>query len=150
MTITYLKRAAKTPESEIETARKVVAEMLAEIKRRGEAAARDYALKLDQWSGDIVVSPQEIKRRTGDIPVAQRVMRAVPLLLDDLPAPAREAAGAAWRDYGEVVLCAAREEIVEGDGGLLAKEQRAIFAQVLEPPIEVVGMDLEVLGCVAV
>ena len=72
MTITYLKRAAKTPESETETARKVVAEMLAEIERRGEAAVRDYALKLDRWSGDIVVSPQEIERRTRDIPPAIR------------------------------------------------------------------------------
>jgi sulfopropanediol 3-dehydrogenase len=45
--------------------------------------------------------------------LALRVMQAVPLLLDDLPGPAKEAAGVAWRDYGEVVLCASREEIVE-------------------------------------
>ena len=30
--------------------------MLAEIEARGEAAVRDYALKLDKWSGDIVVT----------------------------------------------------------------------------------------------
>ena len=70
MGITYLKKAGKTPESETETARKVVAEMLAEIGRRGEAAVRDYALKLDQWSGDIAVSPQEAEERTRDIPQA--------------------------------------------------------------------------------
>ena len=70
MSITYLKKAGKTPESETETARKVVAEMLAEIGRRSEAAVRDYALKLDQWSGDIVVSPQEVEERTRDIPQA--------------------------------------------------------------------------------
>jgi sulfopropanediol 3-dehydrogenase len=72
MAITYLKRATKTPASETDTARKVVAEMLAEIERGGEAAVRDYALKLDQWSGDIVVPPQEIERRTRDIPAAVR------------------------------------------------------------------------------
>jgi sulfopropanediol 3-dehydrogenase len=72
MAITYLKRATKTPASETDTARKVVAEMLAEIERGGEAAVRDYALKLDRWSGDIVVSPQEIERRTRDIPAAIR------------------------------------------------------------------------------
>ena len=30
-----------------------------------------------------------------------------------LPAPARDAAGAAWRDYGEVVLCTSREEVAQ-------------------------------------
>jgi sulfopropanediol 3-dehydrogenase len=70
MSITYLKKAGKTPETETGTARKVVAEMLAEIGQRGEAAVRDYALKLDQWSGDILVSPQEVEQRTRDIPQA--------------------------------------------------------------------------------
>ena len=72
MAITYLKRAAKTPGSETETARKVVADMLAEIGRRREDAAREYALKLDRWSGDIVMSPQEIERQTRDIPAPIR------------------------------------------------------------------------------
>ena len=34
------------------TARKVAAEMLAAIAEGGEQAVRDYALKLDHWSGD--------------------------------------------------------------------------------------------------
>jgi sulfopropanediol 3-dehydrogenase len=72
MAVTYLKRAAKTPASETETARKVVADMLAEIGRRGEDAAREYALKLDRWSGDIVMSPQEIERQTREIPAPIR------------------------------------------------------------------------------
>jgi sulfopropanediol 3-dehydrogenase len=41
------------------------------------------------------------------------VMRRVPPLIERLPEPAREAAGAAWRDYGEVVVCASREEAAE-------------------------------------
>jgi sulfopropanediol 3-dehydrogenase len=45
--------------------------------------------------------------------LALAVMRRVPELIDALPAPAREAAGAAWRDYGEVVLCASRDEVAE-------------------------------------
>ena len=45
MPATYLKRAAKTPETETAAARKVVNEMLAEIERRGEAAVRDYSRK---------------------------------------------------------------------------------------------------------
>jgi sulfopropanediol 3-dehydrogenase len=63
----YLKRAAKTPETESATARKVVDEMLAEIRARGEPAVREYAAKLDSWSGEIVVSREEIERRTASI-----------------------------------------------------------------------------------
>ena len=63
MTIEYLKRAAKTPETETGTARKVVDEMLAEIQRNGESAVREYAKKLDKWTGEIVVGPGEIERR---------------------------------------------------------------------------------------
>ncbi|HRJ70532.1 MAG TPA: histidinol dehydrogenase [Beijerinckiaceae bacterium] len=64
----YLKKASKSPETETETARKVVTEMLAEIDRRGEDAVKDYALKLDRWSGPILVTAEEIERRTRDIP----------------------------------------------------------------------------------
>jgi sulfopropanediol 3-dehydrogenase len=68
MAIEHLKKATKTPETETGSARKVVAEMLAEIEARGEQAARDYALKLDNWSGDIVVSGEEIERRSREVP----------------------------------------------------------------------------------
>jgi sulfopropanediol 3-dehydrogenase len=68
MTTEHLKRASKTPESETESARKVVSEIVAEIERRGEAAVRDYAHTLDNWSGDILVSAEGIDRRTKDIP----------------------------------------------------------------------------------
>src|SRR5204862_7078067 len=42
--------------------------LLAEIERRGGAAVRDYAVKLDRWSGEIVVPTEEIGRRTRDVP----------------------------------------------------------------------------------
>ncbi|MFS8085181.1 MAG: histidinol dehydrogenase [Acidobacteriota bacterium] len=44
--------------------------------------------------------------------VAAASMAMVPALIGKLPPTAREAAGAAWRDYGEVVLCDTREEAV--------------------------------------
>ncbi len=68
MTIVSLKRAAKTPASESDNARAVVEEMLATIAKGGEQAVRDYALKLDKWSGDIIVTKDEIERRTRDLP----------------------------------------------------------------------------------
>ncbi|MCX7327912.1 MAG: histidinol dehydrogenase family protein [Hyphomicrobiales bacterium] len=68
MAITTLKKASKTPETETDTARKVVTEMLAAIEARGEAAVRDYALSLDKWSGDIVMDKAAIAARIADIP----------------------------------------------------------------------------------
>lgn len=68
MSVEYLKKAAKRPESETETACKVVSEMLAAIEAGGEQAVRDYARKLDAWTGDIIVTANEIERRTRDIP----------------------------------------------------------------------------------
>ena len=72
MTITYLKTATKTPETETATAQKVVADMLAEIQANGEAAVRAYAKKLDQWDGEIIVSRAEIERRAAEVPAQVR------------------------------------------------------------------------------
>ncbi|MGL4634476.1 MAG: histidinol dehydrogenase [Beijerinckiaceae bacterium] len=70
MAITHLKTASKTPETETDTARKVVTEMLAAIEAGGEQAVRDYALKLDKWDGAIVLDKAAIAERTRDIPQA--------------------------------------------------------------------------------
>jgi len=67
MAIKYLKKAAKTPATESGEARKVVDAMLAAIAQRGEAAVREYAQSLDGWTGEIVVSAEEIERRTRGI-----------------------------------------------------------------------------------
>ena len=42
--------------------------MLAAIEKRGEAAVREYAENLDRWTGDIVVKPAEMERRTRIFP----------------------------------------------------------------------------------
>ena len=70
MSITYLKKANKTPDTETSTAQKVVNEMLAEIGRNGETAVRAYAKKLDGWDGEIVMSRAEIDRRAAEVPEA--------------------------------------------------------------------------------
>ena len=70
MTTTYVKKAAKTPETETATAQAVVAEMLADIRANGEAAVRRHAERLDRWAGDIVVPPDEIARRVRQVPDA--------------------------------------------------------------------------------
>ena len=68
MAIEFLKRASKSPETETGNARRVVEDMLAGIERRGEAAVREYAAKLDRWTGEIVMTPEAIERRVRDIP----------------------------------------------------------------------------------
>jgi sulfopropanediol 3-dehydrogenase len=68
MTVRYLKKASRTPETETATARQVVTEMLAEIEARGEAAVRHYAEKLDRWTGDIVLTRAEIDRAAEGVP----------------------------------------------------------------------------------
>ena len=43
--------------------------------------------------------------------LAEEVMRLIPGMIDSLPPTARDAAGCAWRDYGEVIVCDTREEV---------------------------------------
>jgi len=69
MAITYLKKAAKTPETESAQAQAVVTEMLARIEAEGEAAVRHYAQVLDKWDGPILVTTEERKARAAEVPV---------------------------------------------------------------------------------
>ena len=80
MTVTYLKKAAKTPDTEAGNAHTVVSEMLAAITAGGETAVRDYASKLDNWSGDIIMSLAEIESVTSQIP--QQVKRDIDYATD--------------------------------------------------------------------
>jgi len=43
--------------------------------------------------------------------LAEDVMQRLPALIAALPPTARDAAAAAWRDYGEVIVCDSREEL---------------------------------------
>lgn len=72
MTVSYLKKANKTPDTETAGAQQVVTAMLAEIGAKGEAAVRAYAKQLDQWDGDIVITRAEIDRRSAEVPAQVR------------------------------------------------------------------------------
>ena len=50
---------------------------------------------------------------TDDRPLADKVLALVPRLIADLPEPNRENATAAWRDYGEIILCGDREAMAQ-------------------------------------
>ena len=68
MTIHYLKKAEKTPETETETAQKVVTEMLAAITSDGEAAVRRYAKTLDKWDGDFILTRAQLDANAAEVP----------------------------------------------------------------------------------
>jgi sulfopropanediol 3-dehydrogenase len=72
MAVTWLKRAANTTASTEETARMVAAEIIAAVEAGGEAAARDYASRLDSWDGPIVVPAEEVARVASSVPAAAR------------------------------------------------------------------------------
>ncbi len=45
--------------------------------------------------------------------LASQIAQLVPEMIDRLPPTAKDAASCAWRDYGEIILCDSREEIVK-------------------------------------
>ena len=63
--------------------------------------------------------------------LAERVMALVPDLIAALPPTARDAATAAWRDYGEVILCDSREAVV-GISDRYASEHLEVHARDLD------------------
>ncbi len=60
MTTEIIKKAAKTPATGEDDTAKIVHEMLQAIESGGEEKACEYALKLDGWDKDIIVSREEI------------------------------------------------------------------------------------------
>ena len=72
VSIQYLKKASKTPETETATAQKVVHEMLEAIQKDGVEAVRRYAKSLDQWDGDFIVSRAELDANAAKVPQSVR------------------------------------------------------------------------------
>ena len=60
MTIEYLKKAEKSAATGEDDTRKIVAQMLSDIEAGGEEKAKEYAAKLDNYDGNIVVTEEEI------------------------------------------------------------------------------------------
>ena len=60
MTVTYLKKADKTPQTGTDETQAIVSEMLSRIEDEGEDAVRAYAQKLDNFTGDVIISKEQI------------------------------------------------------------------------------------------
>jgi len=62
MSVEYLKKATKTPETDETQTREIVVSMLDDIKENGEAAVKKYAEKLDSWTGDFIITQEDIDK----------------------------------------------------------------------------------------
>ncbi len=60
--ITYLKRSIPRPESDTAQTRATVEAILHDVEVRGEAAVREYAERFDGWTGEFVVTQDDIAR----------------------------------------------------------------------------------------
>jgi sulfopropanediol 3-dehydrogenase len=70
--VTYLKRASRTPETGASDTRATVERMLHDIEARGEVAVREYAERLDGWTGEFVVGPEAIAAAGATLPARLR------------------------------------------------------------------------------
>jgi sulfopropanediol 3-dehydrogenase len=68
MAIHYLKKAAKQPTSGEADTRRIVGEILDNIREGGEQQVRRYAADFDQWEGEIVVSRAAIEAAATKVP----------------------------------------------------------------------------------
>ena len=64
----YLKKAVQTAETDHNNARDMVSVMLASITVGGEASVLDYSKRLDQWTGEIIVSAAALKAAIDLVP----------------------------------------------------------------------------------
>lgn len=69
--ITYIKKAAKTPESDEAETRKVVENILNTVRENGDdEILRHYSSKFKNWDKKLILSPEEIEQRAQSVPAA--------------------------------------------------------------------------------
>lgn len=68
MALHYLKKAPKTATTDAGETREIVQKILGDIEQGGEAAARKYALELDKYDGNIVLTRDEIEAAKAKVP----------------------------------------------------------------------------------
>ena len=67
---TYLKKATKTAQSDESKIRATVADILADIEKRGEAAVIELAAKFDNWTEDVILSEEKKQQLIATVPQA--------------------------------------------------------------------------------
>ena len=64
----YIKKAAKTAESDTKKIRSIVQGILANIEKNGEHAVTQLAKKFDAWEGDFILSQEKKQRLINSVP----------------------------------------------------------------------------------
>ena len=64
----YLKKAKKMTSESVSEVRKTVQEILNNIEKNGEVAAKEYALKFDKYEGNLILTPDEILEANAKVP----------------------------------------------------------------------------------
>ena len=67
MSVEYLKKATKTAETDETKTREIVVNMLNDIRENGETAVKKYAQKLDNWTGDFIITPDDIAKAAASL-----------------------------------------------------------------------------------
>ena len=67
MSINYLKKATKSPKTDETQTREIVVSMLDDIKANGEEAVKKYAEKLDNWTGDFIITQDDIDKAAASL-----------------------------------------------------------------------------------
>ena len=68
MSRVYLKKAQLTPKSNASEVHETVKNILADIESGGDAKAKEYASKFDQYQGNIILTDDEIQAASGLVP----------------------------------------------------------------------------------
>jgi len=68
MSITYLKKATKTSQTDSSDVQKTVQDILSDIEKGGDAKALEYAAKFDNYEGNVILSREEIDAAIALVP----------------------------------------------------------------------------------
>ncbi len=68
MTRTYLKKATLTAKSDASEVHEIVKNILSDIEQGGDASAKEYAAKFDQYEGNVMLTPDEIDAACALVP----------------------------------------------------------------------------------
>lgn len=68
MSITYLKKATKTSQTDSSDVQKTVQDILSDIEKGGDAKALEYAAKFDNYDGNVILSREEIDAAIALVP----------------------------------------------------------------------------------
>ena len=71
--ITYIKKAAKTPESDQAETREIVENILTAVREKGDSEIlRHYSAKFNDWDKKLIMAPEEIEQRAQGVPANVR------------------------------------------------------------------------------